>query len=600
MIFDIFMIIGFYYLNIDITNKLHPMINLENRCLKTFLLLIFIFLTPLLAENPINIPSDNFPLSNSVNPSIFDLSSYSYKPKFTLPSKAIPFDLNFSSINLNATTTKTPLCFIIKNIQFIPLGIKDNDTQKLLKKFSFSYKIAKPYLNTCMGTKQINTFLNQLNIKAIKKGYITTKFGLLPQDLNSHTLKIGIEVGFVGDIEYTNEGQMFFFGKDFGMKKGDVLDMQVIELGITNLKRLHYLSSTSKIIPMGKNSQSKVFITTNVKSLPVFIEASFDNGGSVKEGYEATFLLGIENPLHLADSLQVYLLGSLPISKTDHSYYASLSYSIPIRRFLFQLDSSYAHNANQLIFYGISPVYSGNSINTDLKTTYLLYVDAKNQLSFGLGASLRFSDNYLENIKLDVQTKKLSEISTFLSYKRYLNNSQFNLILSLIQGLPIFKSNQSYDNKSSYSYTIPSVNLYIYHPFNLWKNLFVYSSTIKTQISRDQLYASEKMTIGGRYSVRGFNHFSLSGQMGVLYRNDLMMYLPSFWRMTLVPSIGVDMGYVRDIVGNNKENGFLSGGGVGIKLICKYFNTQVWGYMPFYNPYKAPTQNLYFSIGVSW
>lgn len=600
MIFNIFMIRGFYYLNIDIENNLQPIINFENRYFSKFVLLISILLTSLFAKDSIYMPSENFPLSKSPAPSVFDLKSYPYKPKFILPSKAIPFDLDFSSIDLSPATTKKPLCFVIKDIQFIPLGIKDNDPQKLLKKFSFIYEIAKPYLNTCMGTKQINTFLNQLNIKAIKKGYITTKFGLLPQDLNSHTLKIGIEVGFVGDIEYANEGQMFFFGKDFGVKKGDVLNMQVIELGITNLKRLRYLSSTSKIIPMNKNSQSKVFIATNVKSLPIFIEASFDNGGSVKEGYETTFLLGIENPLHLADSLQIYLLGSLPISKTDHSYYASLSYSIPIRRFLFQIDSSYAHNANQLIFYGISPVYSGNSVNADLKATYLSYVDAKNQLSFGIGGSLRFSDNYLENIKLDVQTKKLSEISAFLSYKRYINNSQFNLILSLIQGVPFFRSNQSYDNKSFYSYTIPSVNLYIYHPFNLWKNLFVYSSTIKTQISRDQLYASEKMTIGGRYSVRGFNHFSLSGQMGVLYRNDLMMYLPSFWGITLAPSIGVDMGYVRDIVGDNKENGFLSGGGVGIELLSKYFNTQVWGYIPFYNPYKAPTQNLYFSVGVKW
>lgn len=567
--------------------------------LKRFVLTIFVLLstlfTPLFGQNTTPILSENVLLPYPL-PWVFDLSSYRYKPKFVFPSETIPFDLDFLSIDLN--TAKDPLCFFIKEIEFVPLGTDEKDLKKLRRKFSFSYKIAKPYINTCMGTKEINTFLNQLNMKAIKQGYITTKFGLLPQDLTSHTLKIGIEVGFVGDIEYANEGQMFFFGKDFGIKKGDVLNMQVIELGITNLKRMRYLSSTSKIIPIGKNSQSKVFISSSIKSLPIFVQASFDNGESVKEGYEATFLLGIENPLHLADSLQLYLLGSLPISKTDHSYYASLSYSIPIRRFLFQVDSSYAHNANQLIFYGISPVYSGNSVNADLKANYLAYVDAKNQLSFGLGASVRFSDNYLENIKLDVQTKKLSEISTFLSYKRYVNNSQFNLILSLIQGMPIFAPSNA--DKSSYSYTIPSVNLYIYHPFNIWKNLFVYSSTIKTQISRDRLYASEKMTIGGRYSVRGFNHFSLSGQMGVLYRNDLMMYLPSFWGITLAPSVGVDMGYVSDITTNSNENGFLSGGGVGIQILRKYFNTQVWGYMPFYNPYKAPTQNLYFSAGVNW
>lgn len=557
---------------------------------KCFVFAIFLCTSPLLSDTT-HQPYYDF---------IIDALAHSeVKHKFMLPSKAIPYDVDFSSVPLDVSSKK-PICFVVKNIEFIPLNTDQKNAKTLLKKFSFSYKIAKPYLNTCIGVKEINTLLSQLSAMATKKGYITTKFGLVPQDLNSNTLKIGIDIGFVGEIEYINGGKMLSFSKDFGVKTGDILNLNAIELGITNLKRLRYLSSTSQIVPMDQNSTSKIIITSVRKSLPLFVQASFDNGGSIKEGYEATFLLGIENPLRLADSLQIYLLGSLPFSKTDHSYYASVSYSVPIRRLLLQIDTSYAHNANQLVFYGISPIYSGQSVNADIKATYLLYADAKNQLSFGLGASGRFSDNYLENIKLDVQTKRLTEASLFMSYKRYVSNSTFDIVLSLIQGVPVFGSNKSFDKKITYTYTIPSLNLYLYHPFSVWKNLFVYSSTIKTQISRDRLYASEKMTIGGRYSVRGFNHFSLSGQMGVLYRNDLTMYLPSFWGITLAPSLGVDMGYVRDITETREPAGFLSGGGIGIQLLSKYFNAQVWGYSPFYNPYNAPTQNLYFSVGVTW
>lgn len=525
--------------------------------------------------------------------------SFLYGSPILLYSSFEVLDFNAISIEEPPLVEK-PFCFLIKNIKFVPLGIEEKDIQKMLKKFSFVTKISKSYLNSCMGSKQINEFLNKLNFKAIQEGYITTKFGLLPQDLNMGILKIGIEIGFVGDIEYADEGQMFFFAKDFGIKKGDVLNLGVLELGITNLKRLKYLSPTTKIIPMQEDFKSKILISTNVKSLPLFIQALFDNASSVKAGYEGTFLLGVENPLHLADSLQIYLLGSIPFSKTDHSYYASLSYSIPIRRFLIQIDSSYTHNSNQLSLYSISPIYSVQSINAEVKTSYLIYVDSKNQVFVGLGLSRRFSDSYLEKIKLDIQTKILSEISSFISYKRYFVNSQFSVILSLLQGVPLFGSNKSFDKKTTYLYTIPSINLYLYHPFSLWKSLFVYSPVIKTQISRDQLYASEKMTIGGRYSVRGFNHFSLSAQMGVLVRNDLMMYLPSFWGITLAPSLGADMGYVKDLVGDNKNAGFLSGGGVGIQLFSKYFNAQIWGYAPFYNPYNASTLNLFFSVGMNW
>ena len=51
---------------------------------------------------------------------------------------------------------------------------------------------------------------------------------------------------------------------------------------------------------------------------------------------------------------------------------------------------------------------------------------------------------------------------------------------------------------------------------------------LKTQVSQSDLYASEKMSIGGRASVRGFDGLSLSGQIGVIFRNDLVYYLPSF------------------------------------------------------------------------
>lgn len=526
----------------------------------------------------------------------FHLSN-SYSHLFSLYgfSQSHYFDIVFAE-----KSSKKPLCFPIENIEFVPLQVEEKDIQKISKKFLFATKISQSYLHTCIGSRQINELLTQLNLKAIQKGYVTTRFGLLPQELNTKNLKLGIEVGFVGEVEYSNEEFIFSFAKDFGVKKGDVLNLETLELGITNLKRLKHLSPTAKIIPIQENSKSKISIAMNAKSLPIFIQTSFDNGGNVKDGYQATFLLGIENPLRLVDSLQIYLLGSLPFSKTDHSYYASLSYSLPIKRFLIQIDSSYAHNANQLSFYGISPVYSGNSINVDTKLSYLFYANMRNEVSFGLGVSRRSSQSYLEDIKLDVQTKILSEISSFVSYKRYFDNSQFSVILSVLQGVPLFGSNKSFDKKMTYLYTIPSVNLYSYNPFSLWEKFFVHSSAIKTQISRDKLYASEKMAIGGRYSVRGFNHFSLSAQMGVLYRNDLMAYLPSFWGITLAPSLGIDMGYVRNLAGSNENAGFLSGGGLGVQLFSKYFNAQLWGYTPFYNPYNAPTQNLFFSTGLSW
>lgn len=124
---------------------------------------------------------------------------------------------------------------------------------------------------------------------------------------------------------------------------------------------------------------------------------------------------------------------------------------------------------------------------------------------------------------------------------------------------------------------------------------------IKTQISRTQLYASEKMGLGGNYSVRGFDSTALNGDFGILYRNDLTYYPPSLKGFIIAPSLGIDLGFVSDIFNPASEElgnkGFLSGGGLGVKVSFKeYFQAQIWGYLPFYNPKKQRERNFYFSL----
>lgn len=157
-------------------------------------------------------------------------------------------------------------------------------------------------------------------------------------------------------------------------------------------------------------------------------------------------------------------------------------------------------------------------------------------------------------------------------------------------------------NPPDFFYTLPTFDASAYLPFALGEHKIVYSAFIKTQVSRTQLYASEKMGLGGIYSVRGFDSSVLSGDFGILNRNDLTYYPPSLWGFVIAPSLGVDMGYVADLfspasfrLGNK---GFVSGGGVGLKMqYGEFFQAQIWGYIPFYNPHKQKERNFYFSIG---
>ncbi|PAF50489.1 ShlB/FhaC/HecB family hemolysin secretion/activation protein [Helicobacter sp. 13S00477-4] len=492
-----------------------------------------------------------------------------------------------------------PKCFIINQIEldFINLPPKSQ------KKFSYARHIIDRFkshhLNDCLTPIDITNLLSKLQMHTQSKGYTTTRFGLSVQSLSSHTLHILAEVGTIGKINSIDQAHMLSFKKDFPIKEGEIFDLRKVEIGMNNLRSLKYINPQIYLTPNDDDpNKSNLTIYTHKISLPVFLGANIDNGGNIGQNYQTSVYGSWENPLHLSDKLSFYALSSLPIDKKNHSYYVSGSYSMPIRRVSISIDGSYSDSAQEIPFANITPIYKGKNINIDVKAKILIYANDKNQVSLNFDGGARLMESYLDNIRLDVQSRNLSDISLSLGYQRKILDSIFNISLGVLQGLPIFKK---HDEKihTNYLYTIPSINMYLYTPFKLFTLGLAYRSSFQTQISQDRLYASQKMSIGSRYTVRGFNHFSISGQMGMLYKNDLMLYLPSFWNIIIAPNIGLDWGMVRDLVSDD-EGGSLLGGGIGLDVMYKYFNTQISLNMPFYNPYKAPAQNLFFSIGLNW
>lgn len=524
----------------------------------------------------------------------------------------------FLSFLFMGTSLGVASCFPISTIEFIPSkdSLKVIEKEKIFDELTFLNSYISSFTHSCLSASEISHLIEELNKTAIKEGYITTKFGLIPQDLKSGVLKIGIEVGIIDELEFRDNSTLMFFSKDFAIKKGDILNNKEIEFGLSNIRRNKYLDPKVIITPSGFYGGSKVEIVVDKKALPIFFSATLDNGGSTgvrdygsssldklksffTSNIQSSFVLGIENPAYLGDTLSFYVNNSIPFTQGTHSLYASASYSLPIRRALLELSGSYSQSASTLELDYSSPINSSKSWSFSSKLSYLLLSNVFHSLSLGIGWNIKDSRNYLDKVELEVQRKFLSDVSLFLNYKHYFGTSEFDMTFSLLQGIPIFGSNKILGDDKPYLYTIPTLDFYLNTPFTLGSQNFNFSSMLKTQVSQSDLYASEKMSIGGRASVRGFDGLSLSGQIGVIFRNDLVYYLPSFAGITFAPSLGLDAGYVQDFKEDVDKYNFLSGGGVGLKMFAPYFNMEFWWYYPIYNPYKVQTQNFYLSFGVN-
>lgn len=567
---------------------------------------ILLFCTITYSKDSLYNPND---LNEQLNNQRKDFLEYQDFQKFKnhIPKKPTQKDIKTSPQNPSS------ICFNIEEI-----SLQSNTPSinaQIQKEFKFLNPILKSYTHQCLNTEKITELLNKLKLKSLKKGYITTDFGVKEQDLSSKKLTITVQTSILKEIEYKDKKTITrFWGKDYSIKPGDIFTIRPIDRGLYNFKRLRTLHPIIEISSINSDksnnliTQSKISINHQSKTLPIYAFISANNAGSTSTGiYQTSAQFGIENILSLAEILRAYIVLT-PDWKNSHNLYTSVDFSIPIRRFLFSISGSYSEYAQSLSVHKNTFSYNGYSANMDINGNFLIYLDNLNQVSFNLGLAKRWAKNYIENIELLPQRRNLTNIYANINYLRYISRSSVNISLGIRQGVKFLGSMDNFNTSNSepdFFYTIPTIDAYVYSPFGWGKKNLFYSGFIKTQISRTRLYASEKFGLGGIYSVRGFDSLVLNGEVGILNRNDLNYYLPSFFKTTFVPAIGFDMGYTTDIYKNSSydfdNSGFLIGGGIGLKIYWgKYLNAEVWGYHPLYNPKFLKGRYFYANIGFNW
>ncbi|SUU37184.1 hemolysin activation/secretion protein [Actinobacillus seminis] len=123
----------------------------------------------------------------------------------------------------------------------------------------------------------------------------------------------------------------------------------------------------------------------------------------------------------------------------------------------------------------------------------------------------------------------------------------------------------------------------INYPFYMGKQPLAFNTTWSAQWNKTPLIQQDRLSIGGRYTVRGFDgELSLSGEKGWLWRNELVWNMGNsgqhfYW--------AVDQGRVSGWSTQNQVGHSLVGTAIGLRGNVTYFYYDVfWG-----RPLKKPT-----------
>lgn len=431
-------------------------------------------------------------------------------------------------------------------------------------------KITRPYENTCIDAHRIEEIMGKLTALYLSKGYAAARFYLPEQDLKTGVLKLRVEEGKLSQLQLTERAKGTLSLKTAIISaKGEVLNLRDLEQALDQINRLQSNNAAMNIYP-GERQGESIVIFDNQPSKRWNGYFSYDNKGQDATGRnQAALGLGLDNPFGLNDLLNISYNRSLPFKPNrEDSFSGSLFYTVPLGYQTLSLsasrseyDSTLRTAFNQLHSSGETNTYTG-------RLDSLLYRGLNSQLRANIGLTHKDTAAFLEDIKLEVSSRKLSVLDAGLSYSDMLLAGVVNVNAGYTRGLKAFNA---LEDASGLPAEMPKAQfekltygLSYFKPFQAWGQNFSFSSNFSGQYALDALYGSEQYSIGSLYSVRGFNQSTLSGDNGYSFKNDLN--LNKVYSMSGSPLIarhylGFDYGKV-----DNRENSSSVGELAGVSL----------------------------------
>lgn len=483
-------------------------------------------------------------------------------------------------------------CFTIHQINIDNATLLSNKIQK---------RLIAPYINQCLGMAKINNLTRDISDWYINRGYITSRAFLTEQDLSGGVLHVAVLEGRLQDIRIegapSRQLKMAFPGLI-----GKILNLRDIEQGMEQINRLRAVPVQIEILPGDKAGESIVNLTATPE-FPLSAAVGFDNSGQKSTGTgQLTGSITANNPLGLADKWFISGGRSSDFASSHDAQSFQAGVNIPWGYSLIDYNYSWSDYLSTLDNKGYLWRSSGRAESHRLNFSQVLYRNGDLKTAASIGLSHRISRNYLNDAPLLSSSRKLSSLQFGLNHTQKVLGGVATFNPSFSHGMPWFGA----ENDNGKRGDVPkaefkkwSLNGSFQRPLTqkMW-----WLTSIYGQWSPDKLYGSERLTIGGESSVRGFKEQYLSGDNGGYLRNEInysLFSLPWLGDVSLVAA--VDGGWLRNDSADQQASGTLWGASEGLTVSGRYYSSQFSVGTPLQYPGELAPDHLviYYRLGLA-
>ncbi|EIJ68523.1 ShlB/FhaC/HecB family hemolysin secretion/activation protein [Pasteurella bettyae] len=536
-----------------------------------------------------------------------------HQAKVLQPQADVRLDTELNE-SLSLSNKESP-CYPIHQITLTDYGssIPQSQFQWALDKAAEHLHFTLPH---CFGSQGVGILIKQIQNEIIEQGYVTTRVVTQEQDLNSGKLALTVIIGKVRNTIITDSSLVPRFTRLHALTgltfdSGDVLNVRDIEQSLENLKRVPTVDANIEIIPSETDNaeigESDLKITYN-QAFPFRLNLGLDDAGSKATGkWQASGTLSIDNIFSANDLFYSSFTHSIKQKGDDkgsrESKNFTLYYSIPFG--YWQLALSHTQNRyHQQVFeaFDNNYIYSGESDTDKLMLSYLLYRDSRRKTTISTALWSRQSQNYIDGSEITVQKRRMAGWEVGVSHKEYLDSASLEFSVNFKRGTAargaLSAPEEAYGEGTSRPKII-TASVSLTKPFQIKNQMWEWQSSLNAQWNKTPLILQDRFSIGGRYTVRGFDgELTLSGEQGWNWQNELIWHFnPNhalYWAM--------DAGRVSGWSTENQLGKHLIGTAIGLKGAVKGFYYDVFVGEPIEKPQGFRTSNTVagFNVGYSF
>jgi len=448
----------------------------------------------------------------------------------------------------------------------------------------------------CLGATGISNLQNAIQNQLIGEGFITSRATLTAYHAKEEAITLSLSYGRVGILRLSDDSSGHFnLASAFPLKTGDILNIRNVEQGLENINAIPGTQSDIRIMPSQTPGESKIEVLRRQEKYWQVASWVDDSGTKATGRYQGGAALFLYNLTSLNDTLYASRSQNIERSDTRGNSSHAISYSLPYGFWSVDLFAGKSKYHQGIPGYTIDYQYKGEAESLSLQIGRTVSRGARYKTTLNAQLLERDYHYFINDTEIDLQRKRLTTIKIGAKHLHYIDDARISLSLDLLKNMRWFQADRL-DGAYNLSSHIIKAEASVFNPFMLSDLSMDYRGGLTLQLANYDLPIQDKLGIGSRNTVRGFDgELNLFGNKGIYWQNTIAWNLSSF---PVQPYVGMDYGYVMQ--SENAIGHKLAGGIAGVRI--EKWNTSLDTFIgtPLYKPQGFATSSMNIGFSLVW